>query len=560
MALFTDTCAMWLLAAHALFQINSPVVTIYSTLSNDNIVFGLNLLEVKGILVDKKCMPRLIETIDQIPSIETIFCTEKFPYDMSKANLPKSRVVKVIQLESLNLKQELKIDDLERLKLLKPQAKDVALYMFTSGSTGKPKAVIITHENIVSAVSVAIPKEFWQHRTYLAYLPQPHIYEFVAESVGIYNGFKIGFGFPLALFDESPLVMAPSKGGLPALKPDFFNTVPLLLERLKKTCLEKIQKFSSVKQILYETAYNIKLNYMSAGIPTPLLDKMMFSKLREGLGGRAIYGFIGGALLNKDTEDFIYANFGMFKQAFGSTETCCAGTLGEFDYMKTGNVGPPTKCVELKFVAWQEGGYSPDDPQGPRGEIFLSGKTVSPGYYLNPEETKKSFVKDEQTGKIWYRTGDIGALLSDGTIKIIDRKKDIIKLKHGEYISLVHVENEILRSKLVDLVCVAPDADYGFLVALIMPNRMAVKEFCDQNEVKFETSDPEKLIQNVEVQELLQRNIRDFVAMGKKLDKYEMPKKFCIICDLWTPESGLMTPSAKIRRHVITTKYKENLM
>ncbi|KII62437.1 Long chain acyl-CoA synthetase 8 [Thelohanellus kitauei] len=555
MALFTKTCPMWLMCAFALFQISSPVVTIYSTLSDENLVFALILSEAHAILVDSKSFERLIPLIKQIPSLKNVFCWVE-NQDSSKPNLPEDLQLEVVYVNIKMFTETPPPEDVQKIEPLHPGPNDLALIMYTSGTTGPPKGVMITHDNIISTIGITWPeREFWKGKVYLAYLPQAHILELIAESVMSLHGGSLGFGHPFTLFDNSPMIIPGTHGDAVALRPTFFATVPLLCDRIKKAALEKIEKSSEIKKIIFETAYNIKLNYLRAGLETPYLDKKIFKVFKDVLGGSASHAFIGGASLNRETEDFFSACFGRFKLAFGLTETCCAGALSNFDYWRTGNCGPITKCVELKLIPWEEGNYNPSD-KNPRGEICISGKPVSSGYYKNQEETDKAFIKDEKTGKIWFRTGDIGEILPDGTLRIVDRRKDIIKLKHGEYLSLVRVEQIIIQLKLVDMVCVMPNADCDYLVALIVPNREFCKEFFSKLDKKYHKMHIEDLLKDENATSKLRDEIAKNLQEMKCLDKYETPKKFFILSDLWTAESGILTPSAKLRRPIIAEKYK----
>ncbi|KAF0992926.1 hypothetical protein HZS_5498 [Henneguya salminicola] len=167
-----------------------------------------------------------------------------------------------------------------------------------------------------------------------------------------------------------------------------------------------------------------------------------------------------------------------------------------------------------------------------------------------PEITNEAFITDEKTGKTWFKTGDIGTILKDGTIRIIDRKKDIVKLKHGEYVSLVQIEQSIIQNILVDMVCVLPNVNSDYLVALIVPNREETKNLCIASKKKHETMDAEELIRNQLVQELIQLDIIIKLEESGKLNKYELPHKICIVSDIWTPESGFFTKLYEIYKYI----------
>merc|ERR1712058_143621 len=128
-------------------------------------------------------------------------------------------------------------------------------------------------------------------------------------------------------------------------------------------------------------------------------------------------------------------------QGYGLTETCACATLMDLDDMvSTGRVGAPVRGVNIRLVNWEEGNYRVTDKPKPRGEIYIGGPNVAQGYFKNEEKTKEEFFTDAE-GRRWFKTGDIGQIEGDGTLRIIDRKKDLVKLQFGEYVSLGKVES-----------------------------------------------------------------------------------------------------------------------
>ncbi len=204
---------------------------------------------------------------------------------------------------------------------------------------------------------------------------------------------------------------------------------------------------------------------------TPLLDRLIFKKMRALVGGRIRLLLSGGAPLSPDTHDFVRNALSLpLVQGYGLTESCACGTIMDSDELTTGRGGPPLQGVEIKLVNWEEGNYKVTDKPNPRGEIIVGGGNVATGYYKMPKKTKEDFYKDE-TGRRWFKTGDIGEIYPDGTLKIIDRKKDLVKLQSGEYVSLGKVESLMKTCSLIENVCVYGDPTKFTCVALVVADR-----------------------------------------------------------------------------------------
>ncbi|KII62729.1 Long chain acyl-CoA synthetase 8 [Thelohanellus kitauei] len=269
-------------------------------------------------------------------------------------------------------------------------------------------------------------------------------------------------------------------------------------------------------------------------------------------GGKLEYGMVGGAPLSRETDEFVNICFGTFKQAYGTTELCCGATFSEIDYYKPCNVGPPIGCSEIKLVTWEEAGYFSEDPEKPQGEIHVHGQNVCKEYFNDSSQTAESFYVDGFTKKIWFKTGDIGQKLPDGTFRIIDRKQDIIKLVHGEYVSLVRIETILMRIKFIKNCCVLPNEEKSALVALIVPNTEELHELATENKISDNLSENEKL------NGLLLSHLNRYIDIAK-LNKWERINKCQLVEDEWTVESGVLTPTMKIKRRKVREMYAKFL-
>jgi len=295
------------------------------------------------------------------------------------------------------------------------------------------------------------------------------------------------------------------------------------------------------------------------GEESSLWDKIIFDKVKAKFGGRLKWMVAGGAPLSIETQQYMSVVLGVsVLQGYGLTENCAAGTISHPQDRVFGRVGAPLPCNEVKLVNVPEMGYTANDVNEfgeptPRGEICIHGGNVTLGYYKQSEKTKESFITDDEK-KIWFYTGDIGMWHPDGTLQIIDRKKDLVKLKHGEYIALGHLES-VYKSHYVDNICVHGDSHHEAPVGIIVPNEHAVTAFAKSIQL---SGDLNSLIQNAAIKkEILASLLKS--ADAAKLQKVERLGDLIISSEPWTAESGLLTDAMKLKRHEIYKKYQRAL-
>lgn len=242
-------------------------------------------------------------------------------------------------------------------------------------------------------------------------------------------------------------------------------------------------------------------------------------------------------------------------QGYGLTETCAGGTFSEFDDTSVGRVGAPLPCSFVKVVDWPEGGYLTTDSPMPRGEIVIGGPNVTLGYFKNDGKTKEVYKVDER-GMRWFYTGDIGQFHADGCLEIVDRKKDIVKLQHGEYVSLGKVEAALVVSLYVDNLMIHADPFHSYCVALVVASQHAVEEWASKKGVSF--SDFAELCEREEtIKEVHSSLVK--AAKEARLEKFEIPAKIRLLSNPWTPESGLVTAALKLKRDIIRKTFSEEL-
>uniref|UniRef100_A0A8D2QGF0 long-chain-fatty-acid--CoA ligase n=1 Tax=Zonotrichia albicollis TaxID=44394 RepID=A0A8D2QGF0_ZONAL len=517
-AIFCETRAEWMIAAQACFMCNYQLVTLYATLGGPAIVHGLNETEVTTIITSKELMQtKLKEIVSQVPLLRHIITVDGKP--TTWAEFPKGVIVHTMaSVQAMGAKA-----DTGNKQPSRPVPSDIAVIMYTSGSTGIPKGVMISHCNIIAGITGMAERipNLGEKDIYIGYLPLAHVLELSAELVCLSHGCRIGYSSPQTLADQSSKIKKGSKGDVTTLKPTLMAAVPIkffflcnkeIMDRIYKNVMNKVNEMTSFQRNLFILAYNYKMEQISKGYTTPLCDSLIFRKVRMLLGGKILW-----------------------------------------DYT-TGRVGAPLVCCEIKLMNWEEGGYYNTDKPYPRGEILIGGQNVTVGYYKNEARTKKDFTVDEN-GQRWLHTGDIGEFHHDGCLKIIDRKKDLVKLQAGEYVSLGKVEAALKNLPLVDNICAYASSFHSYVIGFVVPNQKELAELARKKGFKGTW---EEICNSPEMEKEVLKVLAE-AAVAANLEKFEIPVKIRLSPDPWTPETGLVTDAFKLKRKELTAFYQPDI-
>ena len=496
-------------------------VPIYPTIGEDEYTYILEHAEIKLLLVgDRKLYEKLSPIVAQLPAITFIYSFEEVE------GVPNFD--EILQLGK-DRQQELAPQLEEIKKAVDPE--NLATIIYTSGTTGVPKGVMLTHTNLVSnfLAHSKMHNLGIEHRV-ISFLPLCHVYErsvnyhFQYKGMGIYYVGNLG-----------QIVSA-----IKEIKPHMFNSVPRLLERVYDGFVSKGKELSGLKKVVYFWAlsltrhfeYNKKYN-LFLKLRIKIADKLIYSKWREALGGNIVYVVSGGAALQPRIARVLGMSGMLNLEGYGLTETSPVIAVNNpaTREMKIGTVGAVLENVEVKFA---------ED-----GEILVKGPSVMKGYYKAPELTAE--VIDEEG---WFHTGDIGILEDGKFLKITDRKKEMFKLSGGKYIAPQMIENKLKASFFIEQVMVI-GAGEKFASALISPNFSYLHDWCSERKIHFQNN--EELIHKTEVLAQFQREV---VAINKTMGEHEEIKRFRLVNDEWTPQSGELSPTLKLKRNYVSAKYK----
>ncbi|KAK0589331.1 hypothetical protein LWI29_012780 [Acer saccharum] len=506
-AIFSDTRAEWLIA----FQ-DVTVVTVYASLGEDALVHSLNVTQVTTVICDSKLLKKLSAITLSLKTIKNVIYFED---DGSENDLSRS-------LGNWTVSSFSDVEELGRSNPVDPSLPSkngTAVIMYTSGRPTKATA---------AAVKTVIPK-LGRDDVYLAYLPLAHVFELAAESVMLAAGCAIGYGSTLTITGTSSKIKKGTKGDASVLKPNLMAAVPAILDRVREGVVKKVEEKGGIAKNLFKIGYKRRL---------------------AAVEGRwfGAWGLELEVTYSKFKFDLLYVSSirAPIGQGYGLTETFAGAAFSEWDDTTVGRVGPPLPCSYIKLVSWEEGGYKSSDKPMPRGEVVVGGFSVTAGYFNNPEKTDEVYKVDER-GMRWFYTGDIGQFHPDGCLEIIDRKKDIVKLQHGEYTSLGKVEAALSSANYVDSIMV--HADPSTIVLLL-----------SFHHTRFWRTGLKQLASSIKIfQSLFSEKTVSEVGKAAKLDKFEIPAKIKLLPEPWTPESGLVTAALKIKREQLKAKFKDDL-
>ncbi|XP_064287384.1 long-chain-fatty-acid--CoA ligase 5 [Passer domesticus] len=527
--IFAQNRPEWIISEYACYTYSMVAVPLYDTLGPEAIVYIVNKADISVVICDTPAKAEvLLKNCEdkKTPCLKIIVLMDLFDKEL------KDRGTKV-GIEILSLQEVEELGRNNTREPVPPKPEDLSVVCFTSGTTGNPKGAMLTHQNVVSNAAAFLrctenTIECTSSDVAISYLPLAHMFERVVQTVIFSCGAKIGFfqGDIRLLTDD-----------MKTLKPTLFPVVPRLLNRI----YDKIQSGANtpLKNFLLKFAVFMKMAEIKQGIirNDSIWDKLVFKKVQETMGGRVRIMVTGAAPISPSVLTFLRAALGcQIFEGYGQTECSAGSTFSMPGDWTTGHVGAPLACNIIKLDDVEEMSYFSSNNEG---EVCIKGPNVFKGYLKDPEKTAEAIDKDG-----WLHTGDIGKWLPNGTLKIIDRKKNIFKLAQGEYIAPEKIENVYIRSAPVAQVFVHGESLRSFLIGIIVPDAEMLPEFAAKLGVKGSF---EELCKNTAVKKAI---LDDMIRLGREagLKSFEQIKDLYIHTELFSVENGLLTPTLKAKR------------
>lgn len=525
----------WMMLDLAVQQTGAILTPLYPTIGVNDLEFVLNDAQVKIVFVnDEDLYHKVMSIKSRVPSLKEIFTFEH----VANARHWKE----VTEAAAPEAMQQLQ-DIAEKIKY-----NDLATIIYTSGTTGIPKGVMLSHGNILSNVMASIPCFPPEKERCLSFLPLNHIFERMVTYLYLFAGVSIYYAESLDTIGEN----------LKEVKPHMFTTVPRLLEKVYDRIMLKGNELKGIKRKLFFWAHGLAEKFELGkpmgfwyNLQLSLANKIIFSKWREGLGNNLRCIVSGGAACQVRLIRIFTAAQIPIMEGYGLTETSPVIAVNRFNEKRRmfGTVGPLIQDVEIKIA---------ED-----GEILCKGTNVMIGYYKRPDLTKEVFIDG------WFMTGDIGLLVDkkektfsydkgqenrqgeDIYLKITDRKKELFKTSGGKYVAPLPIENKLKESLYVEQVMVV-GPERKFVGALIVPSFPNLKEWCRHNNVTITA--PTDIIRNEKVIDFYKELVESF---NKFFNHVEQIKKFELLPNEWSVDTGEMTPKLSLKRKVVMEKYRD---
>jgi long-chain acyl-CoA synthetase len=421
-----------------------------------------------------------------------------------------------------------------RAKDLKPD--DLASLVYTSGTTGVPKGAMITHGNLLftsdsAAQCLYLRPDFET----LLFLPLAHVFARLIVYFCLYKALTIAFVESIEKIADN----------LKEVRPHFVCSVPRIFEKIHERITTGVQAAGGIKEKLFNWALGVgyqvsRLQQSKQPIPAGLklkhnlANKLVLHKIQQAFGGRLVWAVSGAAPLNKSIAEFFHACGVLILEGIGMTENTSFTNVNRYDHNKFGTVGPIGPGIEMKLAS--------------DGEILYRGPNVMKGYFKDAEATAETIDKDG-----WLYTGDVGEIDADGFLKITDRKKELIITAGGKNIAPQRIERILRTSPYISQVMAYGDRK-KYVTALVTLNREQIEPWAKQHGIIYERF--EELARHPKVKELIDAEVE---KKNTELASFESVKKVVILCQDFTIADGDLTPTLKLKRKVITGKYRQML-
>lgn len=522
-ATVTNNRPEWNFIDFGMSQIGCVHVGIYPTISDNEYKHILSHSDSRMLIVSgKELYLRLKPIADKTETIEAVYTI-----DAVEGTNNWRRITDLGASKENELRPSLE----KRRNEVSPG--DLLTLIYTSGTTGLSKGVMLTHNNVVSNFLLA-----QQFVTYLepgdralSFLPLSHVLERVGNYLWQSKGLTVYYAENIDTIGDN----------MREIKANTFITVPRIFEKVYDKIINKGRELKGMKKALFFWAVKLGDRYdpdpkkrsVIYDAQLAMANKLIFSKWREALGGELKGVISGGAALQPRLARIFFAARIIVQEGYGLTETSplISANMPHLPYLKFGSVGVVPEELEVKIA---------DD-----GEILEKGPNLMRGYYKDPVKTAQAIDKDG-----WFHTGDIGTLDDNRMLTITDRKKEIFKLSGGKYVAPQSVENKFKESMFIEQIMVIGEHE-KFTAALIVPDFEFLHNWCNIHKITYRNNDD--LTKKQRVTDRYREEVNKY---NKDLNHVAQVKVFRLVPDEWTPESGDLSPTQKLKRKVLMKKYK----
>ena len=520
-AIYSDNSAEWICFDMAIMALGAITVPIYATNNLEQAEYIINESESKIILVGSQ------EQYDAA-------------YEILQRNSPLIQIIVAKKLVWLKENVGVYFEDFiaahaDTFEIVHKENDDLATLIYTSGTTGVPKGVMLTHGNFLNAIKAHF--DFFKFKNFenehsLAFLPLTHVFERSWTILSLYGGAKVSVL-------ENPKHIAHA---LTDVKPTMMCAVPRFYQKIYAGVYDMLNGSSNIKKRIFNWSLKIGNEYaelhrnekeipISLKIKNSIANLLVFSKIKNKMGGKLWFMPCGGASISPEVTQFFEAMGIHVTVGYGLTETTATLTAFNFTKFEHGSAGVPFGNTQIKI--------------GENNEVLAKGDGIMKGYYKKPEDTAAVFTEDG-----WFKTGDAGLMTENGKLYITDRIKDLMKTSNGKYIAPQPIENLLSNNNYIQQVMLVAEGK-PFVTALVVPNFEFLEEQIKKMNIAF--TNWKEVLNLHEIQELYRKMIDEF---QHSLSGFEKVKKFVLMPAEFEISSGEITPTLKIKRNIVLNKYQ----
>ena len=522
-AILSENRPEWSIADFAILLLGAITVPVYATLTPEQTAYALRDSGSSGIFVSTEHQLRKVQTILSLTQIQKIVV-------MDHLQIPSDLAASSILMDQFMTQGPLTLDPQTESFARSIQPDDVATIIYTSGTTGISKGAMLTHGNMASNIACSLLDfDMRPGLVSVSFLPLSHVTARHVDLALLYHGVTLAY---CPFIEHLPQTLL-------EVRPTLCVSVPRVYEKIYAKTETTARGFP--KRAIYRWALSVgrahKPEILAGGIPTSpswkLANKLVFSKIRAGMGGNVETFISGGAPLGRELAEW-FATVGIrIHEGYGLTETSPVIAVNSPIHHRIGTVGKILPNLEVRIA---------ED-----GEILVRGPSVFKGYWNRPEETQNAFLDG------WFKTGDIGHIDADGYLSVTDRKKELIKTSGGKFIAPQPIENSLKLNALVGTAAIIGDKR-KFAFVLISPNFALLEDWARSNNIAF--SSRAELVANAKVRALYDGIVEE---INKSLARFEKLKRVLLVPDEFTADNGALTPTLKLRRRVVEDRYRRQI-